>query len=295
MLLTLLHDAFVMPGELWRSWTLDAWIVLPVIVSSALYAVGVRRLWRASAAGRGVRRTDAAAFAAGTFFLAVALISPLDALGGALFSAHMLQHVLLMLVAAPLLVLGRPLVAFVWALPRGWRPRVGAAFHTPGVRASWHAVTHPISAWLLHAAAIWVWHAPGLYQATLGNELVHFLQHASFFGTALLFWWAALEMGRRTQARHGFGVLYIFTTAVHSSILGALLTFSLLLWYPIYATRTEVWGFTALEDQQLGGLIMWVPAGVVYVVATLALVAAWLAAAEQRARSHTDVLLGGVR
>lgn len=296
MLLSLLHPSdFVAPGELWRAWTLDPWIVLPIVAAAALYGTGVRRLWRASGSGRGIRRSEATAFAAGSATLVAALVSPLDALGGALFSAHMLQHVLLMVVAAPLLVLGRPLVAFVWALPRAWRAATGGAFRRPRTRAAWHAVSHPFAAWLLHAGALWVWHAPALYQATLDSELVHFIQHASFFGTALLFWWAAVELGRRTQVRHGFGVLYIFTTAVHSSILGALLTFSLVVWYPVYAPRAELWGFSALEDQQLGGLIMWIPAGVIYVVATLALVAAWLAAAEQRARTRSNVLLGGTQ
>jgi putative membrane protein len=295
MLLTLLHGVYVLPGELWRAWTLDPWIVVPIVAAAALYVRGARAVWRAGGVGRGVRREDAAAFAAGLFFTAVALVSPLDALGGALFSAHMLQHVLLMLVAAPLLVLGRPLVAFVWALPPAWRRRVGRAFARPRVRSAWRGASHPASAWLLHALALWAWHAPGLYQATLRSNVVHFFQHACFFGTALLFWWGALAMGRRTQARHGFGMLYLFTTAVHSSVLGALLTFSLVLWYPDYAPRADAWGFTPLEDQQLGGLIMWVPAGIVYVLATLALAAAWLAAAEQRSRTHTDVLLGGAR
>jgi putative membrane protein len=293
MLLTILHEpGFVAPGELWRSWTLDPWIVVPIVTAAALYVTGVRRLWRASGAGRGIRQRDVACFGAGSAALVVALVSPLDALGGALFSAHMLQHVVLMLVAAPLLVLGRPVVAFVWALPAAWRAPLAATLRRPTPHAVWRTASHPFAAWLLHAAALWVWHAPALYEATLSSELVHFAQHACFFGTALLFWWAAVELGRRTQLRHGIGVIYLFTTAVHSSVLGALLTFSLVIWYPLYSPRAELWGLTPLEDQQLGGLVMWVPAGVIYVVATLVLVAAWLGAAERHARMRTDVLLG---
>jgi putative membrane protein len=294
-MLLILHGAVVAPGEVWRAWTLDPWITLPIYVSAGWYALGVRALWRASGAGRGIGRREVTAYAGGQVALAAALVSPLDALGGALFSAHMLQHVLLMLVAAPLLVFGRPLIAFVWALPPSWRPAVGGAFRGRRTRSVWRGISHPVSAWLLHAAALWIWHAPPLYEATLSSELAHFAQHASFFGTALLFWWGALELARRTQDRQGLGVLYLFTTAVHSSVLGALLTFSLVLWYPIYANRTPLWGLAPLADQQLGGLLMWVPAGMIYVVATLMLVSAWLAAAEQRDRQRGDVLAGGVQ
>jgi putative membrane protein len=268
-------------AELWRSWTLDPWIVLPIVGAGWLYARGLAALWRASGRGRGISVRAARCYTAGIVAMVVALVSPLDALGGALFSAHMVQHVVLMMVAAPLLVLGRPLIAVLWALPRRWRGRVGAAGRIPAVRAAWHGASHPLGAWLLHAGALWIWHAPGLYQATLESEPVHLAQHASFFGSALLFWWTAFELGRRTQLRHGIGVVYLFTTAVHSSILGALLTFSLVVWYPAYSPFTGAWGLTPLEDQQMGGLIMWVPAGLVFLVATIALMGAWLQAAEQ--------------
>lgn len=264
------------PHDLWRAWTLDPWVLGGIALAAWLYARGVRRVWGRAGAGRGVRRWQAACFAAGAGALIVALVSPLDALGGALFSAHMLQHVILMLVAAPLLVLGAPVVAFLWALPPAWRRRVGGWARRPDVRGAWFVVGHPVSAWLLHAAAVWTWHAPGLYQATLHSRGLHALQHLSFFGTALLFWWAAVELGRHRRRRAGFGVLYIFTTAVHSSLLGALLTFSLVLWYPAYAASAPSWGLAPLEDQQLGGLVMWIPGGVVYVAAALALLAVLL-------------------
>jgi putative membrane protein len=266
------------PAEFWRTWTLDPWVIVPMLASAWLYARGLRRLWARAGVGRGVRRWQAWCFAAGQGALFIALVSPLDSLGGALFSAHMLQHVVLMIVAAPLLVLGVPLIPFLWALPPVWRARVGGWTRLPLVRRVWRPLSRPVGAWTLHAAAIWVWHAPALYQATLYSEGVHIAQHASFFLTALLFWWAAADLGRRSSGRFGFGVLFVFTTAVHSSILGALLTFSLVLWYPVYAERTAAWGLTPLEDQQLGGLVMWVPAGIIYVVAALALLAVGLSA-----------------
>jgi putative membrane protein len=141
-------------------------------------------------------------------------------------------------------------------------------------------------AFIVHGVALWVWHIPFLFQATLTNDLVHTLQHASFLGSALLFWWAIIY-GKRGVASYGAGVLYLFVTSVHSGILGALLTFTRRVWYPIYAPTAAEWGLTPIEDQQLGGLIMWVPAGVVYIVAALFMLAAWINSSERVAvRNH---------
>lgn len=135
---------------------------------------------------------------------------------------------------------------------------------------------------MVHAAALWIWHVPFLFEATLESDLIHLLQHASFFGSALLFWWAVLY-GRRGAASYGAGVLYLFTTSIHSGVLGAFLTFTKKVWYPIYSHPAVNWGFTPIEDQQLGGLIMWVPAGLVYIAAGLVMFAAWMRESERRA------------
>jgi putative membrane protein len=274
------------PGEplaahdLWGAWSWDPGMVAPLALTAGLYAIGLRALWRAAGTGRGVRRRDAAVFALGWLTLVVALLSPVHRLGESLFSAHMVQHELLMALAAPLLVLGRPLVPFVWGLPPSWRRTLGRWTGSDGFRGAWAVLTHPMSAWALHAAAIWIWHLPSLYEATLRNEAVHALQHASFLGTALLFWWSVLQGGRQGRLGWPGAVISLFTTAVHTSILGALLTFSTRVWYPIYDATTAAWGLTPLEDQQLAGLIMWVPAGLAYLVAALALLATWLAEPE---------------
>ncbi len=122
---------------------------------------------------------------------------------------------------------------------------------------------------------------PALFDATLRSDLVHTLQHLCFLGSALLFWWALVH-GPRDLAGYGAAVLYLFTTSVHSGVLGALITFAGSVLYPAYAGTTESWGLTALEDQQLGGLIMWVPAGLVYIFAGLALCAGWMRESERR-------------
>jgi putative membrane protein len=227
-----------------------------------------------------VRRLDAWAFGAGWLALFIALVSPLHPWGEVLFSAHMTQHEVLMLVAAPLLVLSRPLAPFLWALPARRRSPVGAVGKKRVVRAIWRTLTNPLVAWAVHAVALWLWHAPALFQATLRSDFVHTLQHLSFLGSALLFWWDLIH-SRRGLMNYGAAVLYMFTTSVHSGVLGALITFAHSVWYPAYTT-TQTWGLTPLEDQQLGGLIMWVPAGLVYIAAGLALMVGWMRESERR-------------
>ena len=142
------------------------------------------------------------------------------------------------------------------------------------MQSTWRSLTAPLNAWLIHAAALWVWHFPPLFQATLTSDWIHAAQHLSFFLSALLFWWA-LFAGHGQHA-YGTGVLYIFTTGIHTAILGTLLTLSTRVWYPAYQNSAAAWGLTAIEDQQLGGVIMWVPASLVYLAAGLTLFAAWL-------------------
>ncbi|MFN2598062.1 MAG: cytochrome c oxidase assembly protein, partial [Pyrinomonadaceae bacterium] len=273
--------------DLARTWAFEPAVVASLAASGALYFFGVRKLWRGSAAGRGLRKWEAWCYAGGWFALFVALVSPLHTWGRVLFSAHMTQHEVLMLVAAPLVVLGRPVVAFLWALPVSWARALGNAAKAAWWQKVWRALTNPFVAWAVHAAALWVWHIPSLFQATLASEWVHTAQHLSFLVSALLFWWALVH-GRQGWMGYGAGVLYVFTTMVHSGLLGALITFAGTAWYPAYDGLTASWGLTPLEDQQLGGLIMWLPAGLVYIVAGLALFAGWLresdARLERRAR-----------
>jgi putative membrane protein len=270
------HDGQpLQPHDLWTAWSWEPLVVLGLALSAWLYLRGVRALWRSAGSGHGIRTWEAVAFGLGWLTLAAALVSPLHRLGGVLFTAHMAQHELLMAVAAPLLVLGRPIVPFLWALPISWRRTAGTVSATAPVKNTWELMTLPLVAWGAHAVAIWAWHAPGLYQATLGSETMHTLQHVSFLGTALLFWWALLR-GREGRLGRPAAVIYLFTTAVHTSLLGALLTFSERLWYPLYDATTGPWGLTSLEDQQLAGVIMWVPAGLAYLLAALGLAATWL-------------------
>jgi cytochrome c oxidase assembly factor CtaG len=271
------------PHDLWSAWEWNPAVTAPLAMAAALYALGVRRVWARSAPGRGVRRRDAMSFAIGWFGLFVALVSPLHALGGVLFSAHMTQHELMMVLAAPLIVLGRPLVAFVWASPPAFRRAVGSWTRRTAVRTTWRALTNVGVAWWSHAAALAVWHLPAPYEATLSSSAAHGLQHVSFLSTALLFWWAVLQP---TRARQGASLAYLFVATLITGALGALLAFAPDLWYPSYAATTGLWGLTPMQDQQLGGIIMWVPGGASYLIAALAIVAAWLRDSERRSRAN---------
>jgi cytochrome c oxidase assembly factor CtaG len=180
-----------------------------------------------------------------------------------------------MLIAAPLFVLSRPLAATVWAAPAAWRASLGALGQAPVVAAMWRWVTEPLTATFLHGLALWLWHAPPLFDAALSSEPLHRLQHASFFVTALWFWHAML-CGRTRASATGVALFCLFATALHTGFLGILVTFAREPLYAYDVAALAAWGWTAIEDQQLAGLIMWVPGGVLYTVAALALMGLWL-------------------
>ncbi len=257
-------------------WNLEPWLVGLLAAAAALYALGLARLWRHAGAARGIERWQALSFTGGWLALAAALVSPLDRLGAVLFSAHMVQHEVLMIVAAPLLVLGRPLAAWTWALQPRERRLAGRATRSGVFASAWHAITQPLAAWGLHALALWAWHAPQLFEAALHDEWVHVLQHASFFGTALLFWWAVLGPDPRSRGQ-GLAIALLFTTMLHTGALGALLSLAPTAWYPSYAASAAALGVDPIADQQLGGLLMWVPGSVAYLLAALVIVARLLA------------------
>jgi putative membrane protein len=264
-------------------WTGDLWITLPLAVSGTLYAVGVTRVWRRIGVNRAVRVWQASSFAFAWLLLVIALVSPLHWLGERLFTAHMVEHEILMVVAAPLLVVARPMGAILWALPRGWRPHIGGVGQIRAVAPLWSWLTDPVAATLLHGIALWTWHEPALYEAALAHPIVHWFQHLSFFITAVLFWWALLR-GRARERGYGAAIFYLFATALHSGFLGILLSIARQPLFPVQTSRAPDWGLTPLEDQQLAGLIMWVPAGLVYAGAALVLAGVWISRSSTLAR-----------
>jgi cytochrome c oxidase assembly factor CtaG len=235
------------------------------------------RVWRVAGRRGGLQLRHVLAFAAGWSALGVALLSALDSWAEVLFSAHMVQHELIMLIAAPMLVISKPLAAVAWAL----RAHGGSAWlrHLGGVLRSawWLTLATPFVAWTVHALAVWLWHAPPLFQAALTNDWVHAVQHGTFLFSALLFWGSLLRFWR-----DGLAVVYVLTTAIHTGVLGALITFAPAPLYSGYFATAAAAGLTPLEDQHLGGLIMWVPGGMVMLMIGLTLFGHWLGAAEQR-------------
>jgi putative membrane protein len=281
----------VRPETAWRAWSLAPIVVVPIVVTLWLYGRGARRLWARAGGRRGLTRAQAASFVAGVTVLIVALVSPLDALAGTLLSAHMVQHGLLVAVAPPLLVLGRPGVALAWALPGRWRRGARA------LRVASDSLSRPPLAAVLHGLALWVWHAAAAFDAALAHGAVHALEHVSFLGTALLFWSAVV--GARASRRAAPALGAMFATLLHGGILGALITLAPQTLYRWYRGRTELWGLSPLEDQQLAGLLMWVPLGTIYLAACVVLASRLVTDSTPRinvsavdsARRHHDVHL----
>lgn len=274
----LLHaGAPLEPHDLWQAWQLSPTVVLPLGLGAWLY---VRGLWRArlstarspAATGMAAPRWQVACAAAGWLALAAALVSPLDALGGVLFSAHMAQHQVLLAVAAPLLILGRPLAPLLRGLPAQWRGGAGRAVRSAPMRFLLEPGTR--GAWVFHAVVIWVWHIPSLYARAVEVEAVHVVQHLCFLVAAFVYWQSVLRgWQRRAPSGAALGVLSLFLTSLHAGALGALITFAPTAFFTPYLETAPLWGLTPLEDQQLAGLLMWIPGGVAYLVATVVLAA----------------------
>lgn len=272
----LIHASAFAP-ELWSDWSLEPGIALPILITALVYARGVRILEHRASRARPRLHRSALLFSLGLASLVLALLSPLDEVADALFSAHMVQHLILILVAAPLCVAAAPIVPLLWGLPAPVRRAVGALWRRPGaVRRGWGTLTSPGIVFTLHTGAIWFWHFPGPYQAALQNEGIHALEHLSFFGTALLFWWLVIQPIGHRRLAYGAALLFVGGTLVQGGALGALLMFSPVPWYPAHAAGAHAWGMSLMDDQQLAGLIMWIPAGFAYVGTACALFVAWM-------------------
>lgn len=275
------EDRPLAPHDAWSAWNLDP-VVLALLVAAT---AAVFRSW----SRRRDRRSGAeAAFALlGISALAIGLVSPLDATGHALVSVHMVQHLLLILVAAPLLALSAPRRTFALGGPnplaRAWR-RVR---RLPVMRRGGRHLTRPVVVFLLYAVTLWLWHSAVLYDAAVRSRFVHALEHATFLASALLFWMVVLGGDRHTQ-RSGAGALLVFGTALHTVLLAALLTFARAPWYAAYQTTTKRWDVDPLGDQQLAGAIMWVPGGLIYTGVALILIGRWIHASDETGFGGSD-------
>lgn len=249
-----------------------------LVLAAATYLFGLSRI-------RPARDTSAVAraisYLAGLAVVALALLSPLDAISDVRLSAHMGQHELLILIAAPLVVIGRPELVMRAALPASSRAKLRSFLHRRPMHSLLRVLANRWLAVVLHGVVVWLWHLPLLFEAALHSETIHVVQHLSFFATAALFWWA-MARGRYGQFGYGLAVVFVFLTALHKGLLAMLFTVANRTFYPTHVERTEASGHDALHDQGLAGVIMWVPAGIVTAGFALALFVAWLGAIDRR-------------
>ncbi|HEY4368716.1 MAG TPA: cytochrome c oxidase assembly protein [Steroidobacteraceae bacterium] len=252
------------------------WLVAVLLVSGAWYLAGYWRVRRNAHNSRKSIDRDAGLFAAGWCVIAISLLSPLHALGSRSFTAHMIEHELLMLVAAPLIAWSRPLGVLIWTFPGAARSGLARLGHARAFSCGWRSVSAPISAALLQAAMMWLWHAPALFDRALEAEGWHMLQHLSLLFSALLFWWSMNRLAR--AGHHAVAAFWLFFTSVHGALLGALMALADSPWYQRYAQLGLAGtGFLSpLEDQQLAGIIMWVPGGTVHAAVALWYLGRWL-------------------
>lgn len=268
----LAHGGAHQPSPATPNWTLDSWVIAPLLLCALLYALGFARLWSRSEAGRGAHRRNAWFFLAGWLTLSAAIVSPLHEAGERSFTLHMIEHELIMGVAALLLAVSRPLAAMLWGLPPTIRQAfVGIGRNVPAA-AAWGFLAHPVTATMVQAVALILWHAPALFNRALGHPGWHVAQHLCFLVSALIFWWA---MTRRQDARGcSIAALCLFATSLIGGGLGALMAFASSPWYPGYAALGMMpFGLSPIEDQQLAGLVMWIPGGMIHAVAALVLLA----------------------
>ncbi len=257
------------PGVGW-SWRPE--ILLPLSVLLALYGVG---WWRLRSQSRLLVPTwRLVSWFAGIGAVGVALLSPVAGLADDLFFVHMVQHLLVIKVAAPAVLLADPLPIVLWGLPAAARVLLGRllARRAP-LRAAWQALTWMPVAWLTYALTLWLWHLPAAYEAALTHRLLHDAEHLAFFGAGLLFWWPVIAPAPhlRPRVHHGARIVYLVLATFQEAGLGLVLTVVPWVLYPSYALAPRVLALTAEQDQTWGGIVMWGAGGAIGMLVVLAL------------------------
>lgn len=266
-------------------WEWEPWLLACIAVAAAPYAAGMLRMGARRAQILG--RWRAPSFFGGLLLLFLALMSPLDAVADDLFSAHMLQHMLLLLVIPPLLVYGRPVITWLWAFDVGARGMIARGWKRSKLEAAFAFLMRPLCVWVLLTAALCYWHLPGPYDAAVRHEWLHDLEHLSFLAFSLAFWTIVIEpYGRRRALGYGATVVFVVSSGFVMALIGAILTFATTPLYAVHLHTTQAYGLTPLEDQQLAGIIMWVPSNLVHVAALSVVFFAWIRADERRARAR---------
>lgn len=267
----------VLPDVLF-AWSFDPLAVTLIAVTGVAYAWAARRVSLAHPDNPHPRHRTVL-FATGLVAIGVALLSPVEAYEGVLFSVHMVQHMLLQLVAAPLLLAGGPITLALRASSPSVRRRLLAVLQSRIV----HAISFPLVAWLLFAAVNWGWHFSTLYNDALENTALHYLQHASFLVAALLFWWPAIGVDPSPwRLAHPLRLFYLFLAMPQNSFLGIAIMEAPRVLYPHYATNERTWGLSPLADQELGGVIMWTIGDLAFLIGMAVVVWVWVRHEDRR-------------
>ena len=282
-----------------QSWNWRLEIIIPLLLLGYLYTAGWLRLRRRTADSRRerqkIRRPPLTAtwrlisYLTGLVLVALALLSPIDSLGQQLFFMHMIQHLLLIMIAPPLLLIANPMPVVLWGLPDKWRLKTGHAIghilhRDSQFRHVLRTLTAPGIIWLVWVIALFGWHDPAMYNAALRYEFLHDLEHLSFFLASMLFWWHVTGAGPRVHKQFGYvgRIAFVLAAVPPNMALGVWLAFNNNVIYTYYEAVPRLWGIDALTDQRIGGVIMWIPGSMMFLLAALILTAQYLGSEESK-------------
>ena len=261
----------------------SAWISAALTLVDLIYLREWARLRRFNHSVEGWR---AASFTLGLLFLWVAIASPLAALDHDMLTAHMVQHLLLVTIAPPAILLGSSVKAIVFGLPHRFVRVMGQLFQSTGLNQVGSTLTHPAICWLGAASTLIAWHIPAMFMLGLRSQTWHGIEQASFLATGLLFWWPVV------QPRSGVSkwpessmLLYLFLATLPCDILSGFLVFCDRIVYPVFLSSPQSRGLSALEDQQCAGALMWTCVTVVYLIAAVIVAARLLSPHQSEGQS----------
>ncbi len=285
------HNVIAHGADWWLAWSFDLQFLLPVALVAFWYAQGLRR-WPARTRIHSPWRT--VSYYAGLAVLVLSFESPLDRMGEHQFSMHMVQHNIVMMIVPPLILLGAPTTPMLRGMPRWLRQGVvRRVVANPAARYAYRSLTFPVVTIALFTVSQWGWHMlPGWYDRALNDDLLHNVQHASFLAVAMLFWWNIIDpKPLHSRIPVPARILYFYGAMIPKHVLAAFIVFADAPFYPTYERVYRFLPGSPLEDQQLAGLLMWVPFGeLINLITAGAILGFWFrrGAAEQRAKEEAE-------
>ena len=271
------------------SWDWRLSVIIVLALAGTFYIRGWWQLRQRQRRGRLATGWRLVSYLAGLFIIGPALMSPIDVLGGQLFLMHMVQHLLLIMIAPPLLLITNPMPFMLWGLPGKWRLRVGRGLgrllhRNSAVRRNLRAATSPGIIWLAWVVMVFGWHDPTLYNAALQYEWVHDVEHVTFFAAGMLFWWHVTGAGPRIHKQASLlgRIAFVIGAIPPNMLTGVALAFASKPIYTFYTAVPRLWGLSVMADQQIGGVIMWVPGSMMYIIAALVLISRLLDQEERK-------------